>query len=483
MEPIAKNKKITWIAGVLLAGFFALKLIFIITGADSKRPNLLLVTLDTLRPDHLNVYGYQRATSPSLNNLAKDSFVFDNAFTVATNSGPSHATLLTGLYPAQHGLVDNGQRINEETFTLAETLRQTGYETAGFVGYFALGEESGLDKGFHDFEFHPIASHDHDEKEPEDDVEGFEAVTQWLESWGESSEDSRAPFFVWMHVQNIHESYDPSPPYNSMFQKISGLETFTGFEGEFDVRCANDLAKAWRAGVLPEYFKDEVTALYDGEIRLVDDQLGRVFALLKSLRVYDDTVIVIVSDHGEILFELYTNGFYKKGPGHTARYTDASMRIPLILKPARFQKFEEAPHLEQMVSTIDLVPTLLELLGLQVPQNLPGESWVPAMRQLDSAVSHKNIFFHEIPNGVEYLGVRSNKWKFVTKNVEDVESSLLIDLVNDPEENHSVSSPSKTQEMLGLLEDWRKRNKSRTKTQKITEEMRQALKEGGYLRK
>ena len=137
-----------WIAGILLAGLVAFKLISIITGPSPKRANLLLITLDTLRHDHLNIYGYQRATSPSLSELAKNSFVLDKAFTVATNSAPSHATLLTGLYPAQHGLVDNGQRINEETHTLAETLRQMGYDTAGFVGYHALSEESGLDKGF-----------------------------------------------------------------------------------------------------------------------------------------------------------------------------------------------------------------------------------------------------------------------------------------------------------------------------------------------
>ena len=185
-----------WIAfsGILLAGLFALKLSSIITGTGSKQANLLLITLDTLRPDHLNIYGYQRATSPSLSELAIDSFVFDKAFTVATNSGPSHATLLTGLYPAQHGLVDNGQRINDEVLTLAETLRRTGYDTAGFVGYHALNRESKLDKGFQHFEFHPIASHHQDEKKPEDDLKGFKAVNDWLESWIKVQVDSRPSF-------------------------------------------------------------------------------------------------------------------------------------------------------------------------------------------------------------------------------------------------------------------------------------------------
>ena len=485
MEPVIKNTKwkAGWIVGFICAGLLAFKLISIITGPMPKRPNLLLIKLDTLRPDHLNVYGYHRATSPSLSKLAEDSFVFENAYTVATNSGPSHATLLTGLYPAQHGLMDNGQRILAEVPTLAETLHQTGYDTAGFVGYFALGEESGLAKGFEKFEYHPIASHDHDDKKPEDDLKGFEAVTGWLKSWIQKPVESRSPFFLWMHVQNIHESYDPAPPYNSMFGKAPDIQTLAGFEGEFDMRCANDLAKAWRAGILPPHFKQKVVDLYDGEIRLVDDQLGRIFDTLKSMKAYDDTIIVIVSDHGEILFELYENDFYKKGPGHSARYSDTSIQVPLILKPAVLHQLEKTRNIAQMVSTIDMVPTLLELLGLRIPEYLSGESWVSTMRREGSEATHKKIFFHEKPDGSEYIGVRTDQWKFVTKKEEGLESSLLIDLVNDPEENQSSDSLEKVNEMTALLGEWRKKSPSISTRRKMTEAMRQALKEGGYLRK
>ena len=193
-------------------------------------------------------------------------------------------------------------------------------------------------------------------------------------------------------------------------------------------------------------------------------------------------MIVIVSDHGEILFELYENSFYKKGPGHTARYADASIRVPLILKPARFQKFKKISRLKQMVSTIDLVPTLLELLRFPVPQNLPGESWVRAMHQVDSVMKGGKIFIHEVPDEVEYYGIRTNEWKLVTKNEKGVESSLLTDLINDPEENRSALSSSKAQEMQALLGEWKKENQSNYQTREMTEAMRAALREGGYLR-
>ncbi len=482
MQPVLKNSKwkLGWIAGIILAGLFMVKLGFIIMSTLPKQANLLFITLDTLRPDHLNSYGYKRATSPSIAELEKDSFVMDNAFTVATNSAPSHATLLTGLYPAQHGLEDNGQQINEETLTLAETLSQEGYDTAGFVGYFALSEESGLNKGFKVFEFNPIASHDHDDKEPEDDLKGFDAVLTWLKSWRQTPEKS--PFFVWMHVQNIHESYDPPAPYNSMFKSISEPQALAGFEGDFDVRCANDLAKAWRAGILPKHLLEEAVALYDGEIRLVDDQLGRIIEFLKSSGVYDDTVIVIVSDHGEILFEQFENKFYKQGPGHTARYSDASIRVPLILKPARFHDFKKTPRIQQMVSTVDMVPTLLELLGLPIPEFMPGEPLVAEMREPGRTATSKKIFFHEKPYGVQYTGVRTEHWKFVHKNDKGHESSLLIDLLNDPAESHSSDSSEKARQLKADLGEWKKGYQSINYSQNFSKEMRQALKEGGYIR-
>jgi arylsulfatase A-like enzyme len=480
MEPVIKNNKwkAGWIAGIILAGLFAFKLFSIITDPIPAKPNLLLITLDTLRPDHLNVYGYQRATSPSLSRLAENSFVFEKAFTVATNSGPSHATLLTGLYPAQHGLLNNGQKI--QVPTLAETLRQRGYDTAGFVGYYALGEESGLDKGFENFEYHPIASHEHDEKK--DDLKGFKAVTGWLESWAQTPVDSRSPFFAWMHVQNIHESYDPPPPYNAMFGKISSLQSLEGFEGKFDVRCANDLAKAWRSGIFPPHLKNEVIALYDGEIRLVDDQLGKIFTMLKSVKVYEDTVIVVVSDHGEVLFELYENGFYKKGPGHTARYTDASIHVPLIIKPAKHHKFDSKPRINQMVSTLDLVPTLLELLSLPVPSELPGISLVKLMRQPNITRTSGKIFFQENPSGVEYTGIRTEDWKFVSKTKKGIKSTLLIDLKNDPDENRSLKSIAKIKEFETTIQELKINMQAINRNEEMTEEMRQALREGGYLR-
>jgi arylsulfatase A-like enzyme len=489
VEPISENSsnKIKWIAfsGLVLASYFAFKLYSIITEQPPKPSNLLLITLDTLRPDHLSVYGYDRPTSPSLLELAKEGITFEKTFTVAASSGPSHATLVTGLYPAQHGLMSNGDEINAKANTLAQTLDRAGYNTAGFVGYHALNREAELDKGFKHFEFNPIPSHDHDKKEIEDDLTGFVAVVDWLNSWIDNPKKSS--FFIWLHVQNIHGSYDPPPPYKTMFGKISEPQHLDGFEGTFDPRCFNDLAQAWRNGIMPDSFKDEAIALYDGEIRLVDDQLGQLFKMLKSFQIYDDTVIVIVSDHGEVLFELYGNGFYKQGPGHGARYVDASIHVPLIFKPAKHSRFDAGRRVNKLVSTIDLYPTVLELLRIPVPLGLPGESLTPQMRDPNYSQTQGKIFFHEKPWGVEYTGIRTDKWKYVEKVKDGVKSTLLIDLMNDPKETSSANSASKTEvrEFQALLGEWKNNmkviNERKQVAKEMTKEMREALRDGGYL--
>jgi arylsulfatase A-like enzyme len=470
--------------GILFAGLIAFKLNNILSQAISSKPNLLLITVDTLRPDHLNIYGYKRNTSPTISRLGKDSFVFDNAFTVAANSGPSHATLLTGLYPPQHGLMGNGEKINTKVHTLAQTLDQVGYDTAGFVSYYALNNESGLDKGFQHFEFNPIASHHHDTKTLEDDLKGFVAVTTWLESWAKSPEKS--PFFIWFHVQNVHGSYDPPPPYNSMFGKVSEPQHLEGFEGIFDPRCFNDVGKAWRNGILPPGFKDEVTALYDGEIRLVDDQLEKLFDLLKSLEVYDDTVISIVSDHGEVLFELYENKFYKQGLGHGARYTNASIHVPLIIKPKKDHKFDTNIRIAKMISTINLFPTFLELLRLPLPAEMPGVSLVPIMHKPKSTFAASEIYFHEKPWGVEYAGIQTAKWKYMTRVRKNIKTNLLIDRENDPDENRNVyyENLEQANRLNKKLDLWKQKKNPMDLhlVQKQSEKMHQALIEGGYIR-
>ncbi len=487
------------LAGGLLVLLQARFILNIIAGdtVSKTRPNLIYITLDTLRYDHLNIYDYDRDTSPNISKLAKDSLIFENAFTVATNSAPSHASMLTGLYPFQHGLVDNGMAISPQSPILTEYLSRKNYDTSAFIGYHALSEESGLNRGFDNFENHRVASHEHDEKDLEEDTEGFMAVLDWLDTWSEknSSEDkdkdkdNDSPkannFFIWLHVQNIHESYDPPPPYNTMFMQIPPPQKLEGFDGEFDLRCANDLAKAWRNGILPEPFKEPAVALYDGEIRLVDDYLGKIFASLKSKGLYEETMIVILADHGELHFETYDHQFAKPGPGHSGRYYDPVIRIPLLIKPPKSIGLKTPARPLAMVSTIDLVPTVMEALSFPALSWLPGKSLLQTTP--DSQTADEYIFLQETPYEEEYNVIRNKRWKYIKKSDENgKESALLLDLSADPKENKNLlaEQPERVIKMETLLTEWRKHQKNKWTSHKkeISEEMRKELIAGGYLR-
>jgi len=460
--------------------------------APKPRPNLIYITLDTLRYDHLNIYGYDRKTSPNISKFAEDALVFENAFTVATNSAPSHASMLTGLYPFQHGLVDNGMEISPQSPILTEYLSKKNYDASAFIGYHAMSEESGLNRGFDDFEYNRVASHEHDLKDLEEDTEGFIAALNWIEEWHEKKSSknkkrhskSSDNFFIWLHVQNIHESYDPPPPYDSLFMKIPPPQKMEGFEDEFDIRCANDLARAWRGGKLPDHFKEPAIALYDGEIRLVDDYLEKIFASLKAKGLYDETMIILLADHGELHFETYEHGFAKPGPGHTARYYDPVIRIPLIVKPPKSLGLKTPDRRTEMVSTIDLAPTVLDALGFPAIDWLPGKSLIQERR----GSSESFIFLQETPYDEEFNVIRSDRWKYIKrKDEEGKTSALLLDLKADPDENINLISdrPETAAEMDNLISKWRMQQKRKWSSQKkeISEKMREELIAGGYLRK
>jgi arylsulfatase A-like enzyme len=466
----------------------------VMAGRAVERSNLLLITLDTCRKDHLSVYGYGRDTSPGLVSLAGDGFAFENVFTVATNSLPSHATMMTGLYPFQHGAITNGAKLDLAVPTLAEFLVDRGYNTAGFVGYYALGAESGLNQGFEDFQFNKVESHNHDKKELKDDVKGFVAALNWIRDWQEGNKTiegkkagKKSNFFVWLHVQNIHGSYDPPPPYDSLFMKISKPGQLSGFPEGFRAYCANDLTDAWRSGVLPEKYQKEATALYDGEIRLADDYLSKIFSYLKESGLYEKTLIVATADHGEVFFEKVAKNFSKNGPGHTGRYNDVSIRVPLIIKPAKSSELNVGKRPSQLISTLDIAPTLMESLGFRVPSWVSGKSFRNVMKNENLKEINSEIYFQETPlKNTTYIGVRNASFKLVVKKVLRNTHYLLIDVKNDPKELEPLvlENNSQVNDLKSKLDKFQARFKdfNPNKMGKMSQKMMKALKDGGYIR-
>jgi choline-sulfatase len=292
---------------------------------SSRPPSLLLVTIDTLRADHVGVYGAAGARTPSLDALAARGVRFEHAQSPVPMTGPSHATILTGLYPPVHGVRDNVVfSLDARHQTLATILKGHGYRTAAFVGAYPVAAAFGFRQGFdtfsEDFKDSPIPGAG--AQRPASDV--VDATLAWLAT------PSDAPTFVWVHLYDPHAPYDPPEPYRTQF--------------------------AGRP--------------YDGEIAYTDAQLGRVFDWLRSSGREADTVVAVLSDHGESLGE---HGEMT----HAVLLYEATLHVPLLLAGPNVPAGLSVPA---RVTTVDLAPTLLRLLGLTPPPAMTGRDLRPALR-------------------------------------------------------------------------------------------------------
>ncbi|MFL6197415.1 MAG: sulfatase-like hydrolase/transferase [Thermoanaerobaculia bacterium] len=303
---------------------------------NPSAPNLVLVTLDTVRADHLGCYGDRSAVTPWLDGLAKEGVRFANASSAVPLTLPSHTTVMTGLLPPHHGLRNNGAGgLREETATLATVLAGSGYRTGAFVGAFVLDHRFGLDKGFQvyddEVERDPRAGVVLEAERPGRDV--VDRALAWLGKDPEDEDKNEQPFFLWVHLYDAHAPYTPPP--------------------------------AWGAR--------HPGRPYDGEISAVDEQVGRILEELRRRGLDGETVVAVAADHGEGLGEHgeLTHGLLLYEP---------TLRVPLLLRApwALKPRTVEAP-----VSLADLAPTLAGLLGKAFPAGRPldGRDLAPTLRE------------------------------------------------------------------------------------------------------
>lgn len=295
--------------------------------------------LDTLRADHMSGYGYERPTTPVLDAFAKGNLKAAFALTAAPWTPASVASMFTGLYPTSHGMMPPNDRVlakqgmvrlSDNLQTLPEVLKEAGYATAGVSPNPWITKQFGYTQGFDQFYFH--------ERAPANKI--VEAGRQVLQKWESSSEKS--PFFLYLHFLDPHDPYTPPPGYDTKFTGNLQKSPFT---------------------YSPEM--QEKINLYDGEIHFLDTQLGILFSYLKEKKLYDDLLIVIVSDHGEQFME-------HGNERHGYKLYNEEVHIPLFFKTGRAQ--DKGRVINETVSTVDIYPTILERLGMVAPSNLPGVS-------------------------------------------------------------------------------------------------------------
>src|SRR6266487_3137252 len=290
----------------------------------ASQPDVYLVTIDTLRADHVHCYGYDRVQTPALDGLANDGIRFAQAFTPSPITNTSHTTILTGLLPSSHGVTDFAVPLAAVHPTWAELLKKKGYHTAAFIGAVILDAKSlapGLDRGFDfydNFPEHPQSKSRWGRVERR----GMDVV-QHAKTW--LSAHPTGSRFVWVHLYDPHDPYEPPPPYS-------------------------------------EIYKDR---LYDGEIAYADSALGNFVQYLKKRGWYEGSLIIVVGDHGEGLGEHHeeTHGIF---------LYDSTIHVPLIVKLPRSRNAGKT--IEAQVRTMDILPTSLDLASVAIPDGLDGKS-------------------------------------------------------------------------------------------------------------
>jgi len=340
-----------WTAACLaLSAFAAASAAQSATEAPPGAPDFVLITIDTLRADHLGAYGYPRETSPNIDAFAAEALLFEHALAPMPMTLPSHVSLLTSSLPARHGVVSNF-RVLEIPFvpgsetglrSASQILAEAGYQTAAFTSASPLSRGTGIDAGFETFEA-PAAAGTLGESLVRDAKETIDRALAWLET-------AERPFFLWVHLFDPHLPYAPPPPYDTKFQTDDALRERLATGGIPDA-------------LLPhvERYAAEATNRYDGEIAFVDAQLQRLFDALRARGSWDDGVIALTADHGEGLLE-------HGDPGHGSLWR-GTVGVPLILRGPGGPRGQRS---ERLAALIDVLPTLATHTELPLGDRFDG---------------------------------------------------------------------------------------------------------------
>jgi choline-sulfatase len=315
---------------------------------EGPPPNIVVITIDTLRADRVGAPGL----TPHIDALAAESAVFENAITPIGTTGPAHASLFTGLYPRAHGVRWNCDRLRKKFPTLAGMLSENGYETAAFVSWPHLIKEVKLGRGFE------VRS---DNRDTPPHVRPGAAVNRKAAEWLDKARER--PFFLWLHYYEVHTPYRLTDHARKQFE---------GYDGPYAEGATTDLFHAYGSKELPATAENRaaMNILYDGEVVEADLLVEEVLKKLESSGLRNDTVIVVTSDHGQLLGEHGTRG-------HGGRVWEEVLRIPLVVHDPRR---DERPRIATRVSLLDLFPTVLEYARLPIPEDTPGRSLVSAIR-------------------------------------------------------------------------------------------------------
>ncbi len=391
--------------------------------------NVILISIDTLRADHLGCYGYSRGTSPRLDALAANSFVFERCYAHSPNTIISHASMLTSLYPVSHG-VRPDIPINKTVTTFAEVFQAAGYRTAGFTTHrIWLNGKMGFAQGFDYFQ-----STGQSAKEVNRDA------VFWLRSIKlQSPKKDETPFLLFVHYYDVHADWHELPYETKTTFDDKFVDDYSGeFRGCRAGECASHFLST--VGDNPTLLSREelewVEARYDGGIAYTDHKIGTLLDQIREEGYFDNSWIVITADHGE---EFMEHGKLL----HTQPYEETA-RVPLIIKPPNGRTTRAV---SDVVGLVDLMPTLMEGVGIQATVDLQGRSFLPTMA--DDPFPQEAVFFNEFSTP-ENITVRRGNYTLVARG--DFTELELYDHTVDQGQKNNI-----TEEHLELAQNLRDR--------------------------
>lgn len=458
----------------------------------SEAPSMILITVDTLRADRLNPYGYEKIATPAINRLASEGILFEQAFADVSWTVPSIASVMTGKYPVEHGVRTWHDRLGEEHMTLAELLEERNYSTAAIVGSYPLDRGFGFSQGFHHYDDEMNAPLVAGQEGPLPKPEWFDGSVREKNLWQRAregndayrsddqvadraiawlNENAESRFFLWVHFFGPHEkvkSRHRLPP------------------GERKAHIQKQIAR------------------YDPDVEFMDRQVGRLLERLRSDPRTEDAVILFHSDHGQSLNE---HGLF----GHGADLYDTCAHVPLIVRLPRAERAgERVPHL---VRNLDIFPTVLRLAGIPVPAATAGRDLLAP-----GASSHDHVYletYHSLgvwDRDVEVqgqtlrvatvsMGLRTRDWKLITYQpaaastenkigslpeafVAERRQTQLFHLPGDADEKRNLArdQPDRVRQMLATVESYADRAASAPRQgRRLDESAKERLRALGYL--
>lgn len=460
-----KKKKIViieilvWIIGIIIISGT------IIHYQYNRKPNILIVTVDTLRSDYLGCYGNSQIQTPNIDQLAQWGVLFKTAVCEMPTTTPSHASILTSLEPRVHGILTNSWTIRTTITTIPEILKAKGYSTAGFVSAFHLGRTLGFAQGFDAFD---------------DNFTGLQRnatqVTDVTLNW--LTKNQTKPWFIWLHYFDAHTPYEPPAQFANLYPDTNnGSKIYASF---------SQLSTMEEHKYTPTE-KDiaHMKALYSGEISYIDAEFGRLLTSLRQQGLLNNTIIVLVSDHGEC----FDHGIYAN---HDQSLYETAIRVPLLIAGPK-SMLPQGKQINALARTVDIVPTILAMIKLKSDTFMQGKNLLPLIQGTESdttrfAVIERRYYQNQedcirrhIPVGERYA-VRTDKWKYIWSEFAPLE---LYNLEQDPGENnnllktHSEMTTAFQQDLNTWLSDNNKLRK--WAYQKIDKETEEQLRSLGYI--